>query len=272
MNQNDFLDIVSCVFDAERSKVVSLPPQIQKPSYKNQVKTKILLFFHGKPGVTLVCLVYGSIGFVKWVIGTGSNSVVHWTWSEWWIPMVRSGYSIIFLVQDATGNNTEIHYSTQDKFIGALATISFLHSRLFGAYCDLFLLIGVLTLWSKTEMFTFSILLKNRKNIDIFQIKKSARRSSNNPWPEIYEEYKSLRQLSDLINTVFGSNALIFLIEVILDYGISMDGAFVDKKRTDWFQKFTLGFYFFLTFPAVLGFSGDICHKASENIFVKKTN
>lgn len=256
MNGNDYIQILNYIVTSNASK----------SSRFSHIWTRKAISF-------LICILYICIDVSKWITGTGAlhkntwsvavdspDYIVlsEWSWKGWWTFLVNTGYSNFYLCQ----SNLSSEYSSwMDILVGVASGVGLIHRLVFGAFCDLFNLMPVLTLWCASK--EFSSLIRESTNYgEGLKIMKGGA-----TWNQIYNKYKSLRGLSGLVNQVLGVNVTLFLVETVLDYAVGFERAFVEETEpgfSRWFKITSLLFFFCGAFPAVLVFSGDICQQVNK--------
>lgn len=85
-------------------------------------------------------------------------------------------------------------------------------------------------------------------------------------WATILKQYKAMKELANLINSLFGTSFTLFLVNVILDFAISFDEIFVEGTNPDWSKFIGVVFYFFNT-CIILGLSAGACHQVVIKYF-----
>lgn len=117
------------------------------------------------------------------------------------------------------------------------------------------MLLTALNLWSVTYSFALTI----KENLDLKFVDTSLNLKSSISWADIYEQYKAIRALFQLVNRPFGTMITLYLADTILSQTISMDTIIVE---TDPVYRFRLAFFVFASF-AVFILSSDSCHQVN---------
>lgn len=147
------------------------------------------------------------------------------------------------------------------------------------AYCDFLLLTSSLTLWTTVRAFSLSLPVVSIQGLTFKGIKKSklsiisaGKRvvpieehevNDRQTWRHIYEQYKAVKKMTNLINKTMGTNFTFYLAEVILDYATNIDRTFNKETTSDWL-KVVVTIVYFSGAMAILLFSADV----SEQVFI----
>ncbi|CAL8110853.1 unnamed protein product [Orchesella dallaii] len=130
-----------------------------------------------------------------------------------------------------------------------------------GFYFDLCLLLSVLTLWSTSH--AYATRLKRYAKDQLWANLAGSRSISSmsvldkpcEKWMELYQSYKGIRTLSQLINNAYGNMTTAFIAESILYHSMNMDAIFLTN---DGFNQARL-IFFILSSSSTFIFSADIC-------------
>lgn len=126
--------------------------------------------------------------------------------------------------------------------------------NIFGSFCNLFTLMGVLTLWTCSRLFSKTLRddICAREHGDVHYHPVSS-------WIKIDREYKCLLKLADKINEAIGLNVTCFLVIQILDLSTTFHDAFLLESviLVQWNKILRLVFYSFFAFTIVY-FSVDV--------------
>lgn len=203
----------------------------------------------------------------------------------WWRRMILTSRFNLFLPQ-----NVELT-SASEIVLGILGSIGFFQRQIMGSFCDLYLLMGALTFWVATRSFAKFVEhgglltgshLAGKENIQIekyisgmltkaqimsISTEKLAEKGKQfsggvtaEKWLRIEKYLRSLHLLGQLINSAFGSNVTLFLIECVVYYATSIDQVFFEGASFEngaWARKLSLTF-FFLNACLILIVAADI--------------
>lgn len=140
---------------------------------------------------------------------------------------------------------------------------SFRSRRLWGVYTDLFILMAALTLHNATSSFARTLRLRRGSN-GIFSLMNEVRTSSASlKWSDVHDQYKSIKELSNHLNKIVGSNTTCFLAFSILYFATTMDEVFLRKGSHEYVRMFR-ALFFYIDHAAVLFVSADACHQVTH--------
>lgn len=260
-NQHDLVKILQLLLDTSSHSI--LPTK-----YSRSESTKWNVIF------TLMCSVYTGMALSNWITGSSHLSLSSdWSTSWWWDQMVEGGRFNFFL-----GNGTSFPL---ENLCGAMAAIGFLWRLVLGSNVEFIVLIAAITMWLPARQFSAYLQklnstshwkTKHRKIMfHNFQILKSRetdavqQKGSYSNWEEIFMEYEALKELTALVNQMFGWNLGYVVLEIILYNSISFDEIFIQKGYIDWGMLSTVGIYLLTTSSALL-LSADVCSKVMETV------
>lgn len=123
-----------------------------------------------------------------------------------------------------------------DKFLTVFTSIGYLHLRILSAYCDLLLLMVVMTMWTCSRAFalylqqtTTEAYLQGSQTIFTTKLRiRPKLHSLNETWLKIQANLEFLRKMSASMNKLFGQNVTLFLSESVLYYSIGFNDVFVE--------------------------------------------
>lgn len=88
-----------------------------------------------------------------------------------------------------------------------------------GYICDLSLLLTVFNVWSVVKSFAIRIHL----DLNLTETNYTETFTPKLSWSEIYESYKAIRRLCELINKPFGTMIFLYMMDTILFQSIALD-------------------------------------------------
>lgn len=210
-------------------------------------KHKMSKFLSPKYITILFCLLCLALTHFNMSIGRGlygyydaDKSDANWIKPIWrWEKMeVAARYN--FFVENLNVSNNIL----SGWVLTAPASIGYHFRQSIGYFCDTFLLMNVLTMWTAAK--SFAVLLE-----------KDASDGTVPQWKGIYDRFKFLEDLSVYINKVVGTQTTLFLVEMVLYYAVNLDDVFIDGRRDfDWGKVIPLIMKIALGFSVVL-FSAD---------------
>lgn len=126
--------------------------------------------------------------------------------------------------------------------------------KLFGAYCDLIILVHVLILWNLARSFATSVSANLKYGTTGSDISRK--------WKEIESEYLELKTLAKLINEAFGTNVTFILFEFVLNYSVILDELFLFYDNPNWISIMDVTFYF-CSSSIIFFLAADVCYQVS---------
>lgn len=239
-NQKEFADIIN--FAAERGHINSST----RARFLKFIATFVILFYLGK-------------GILFWILGPGGGfAPLRFTEAEihsqrdlsifaWWHQMVEMGKHIFFLEQNPQ-NSSLYSWQVKEVVVGGLAAAGYFQRRMIGAFTDLFIIMGVLTLQSAAKNFTEALKFQG---VPVTE------------WRSIRDEYRMLRKLSWKINSLLGGNITSMILITILIGATSLHEIFVPPRGTTVFDMGVL-IGFVVNSYVVLSCCTDITRRVSQ--------
>lgn len=179
--------------------------------------------------------------------------ILGWNWDTFWNSVSKESHSVFYIKHD----NSLLIWIT---FVGMI------RFRISSTFYDLFLLMAVLTMWLPTRSFSQYLVLKNTRHSD-----NDIQLASLRSWEQIKRYLNFLRELSTLINNLFGSHMTLFLVHSILEYAISFNVVLIkgggggSGGSGSYDLAASICFIYFLgTTCAILLFSADVCHQMEK--------
>lgn len=121
-----------------------------------------------------------------------------------------------------------------------------MHTRYISeVYSGSLVLVSVITLWSATKSFVEGL-------------------QKDDNWSHVREKFESLKVLSAMINTTFGTVITCYLVCDILYYSVYLVSDFVDKESVlgDLRWSALMGMIFYFVHDIIVGgLACDICHQ-----------
>lgn len=124
-------------------------------------------------------------------------------------------------------------------------------------YCDAYLLMAALTLWIPSRKFGSSLPISDD---DDEVLTDASEKSKGSLWSSIERDFGLLKQLTALINNVFGIIVILFLLEALLTYGSITENLILQQKNPDW-KRVALNVLYYFQCHCIILFSADICHQ-----------
>jgi len=154
-----------------------------------------------------------------------------------------------------------------DMVICGVLKVGWYHRRILGAHMEAFLLLTACTMWTSVNHFLHSLDNCWSKEEIIFVGKHMiiemecchSHSDNDKRWLGIYKQYLSLKQLTNMINSVIGPSVTCALFAGILEYAIGLDEIFVEKS-SQLKNSAAIIFYFLSKISFVL-ISADVCRK-----------
>lgn len=113
-----------------------------------------------------------------------------------------------------------------------------------------------MTLWTSIKSFTSGLPSQQTRKIDIEAIKRQNDVFSENGI--VYQGYQLVKQLANIINSVYGLSVTLFLVESILYYATSFDDIFVEQSSSNDITKVMRLLFYFGSTCAVLFAAADV--------------
>lgn len=115
----------------------------------------------------------------------------------------------------------------------------------------------MLTLWHPARAFAKFIELDMTKATTGCELAQPKRKLK---WTEILNQYKSMKQLANLINTVNGDILTFFLCSSILGYGLQLAEMFKEFKDPNW-RQVVLQVFNIISDIIVYALAAHLCEK-----------
>ncbi len=162
-------------------------------------------------------------------------SILEWNWNTFWNSVTKESHLVFY----TSHNNTLLTW---------LTIVGMIRFRILSTIYDLFLLMAVMTLWLPARSFSQYL------------------NSTVVTWETIKTHLKFLRELSTLMNNLFGGHMTMFSVHSILEYAISFNVVlFKGGRSASYDVAATICFIYFLgTTCAILLFSADVCHQMEK--------
>lgn len=211
LNQSDFLAIVNFVHN-------------QNEDFHNiSIKSKQMSSrLSRKSSVCLICVFYTAMVLTNLGISRGLEGSTFATTPNsqegkklsvmWWVQkMEQAGRYNFFLTER---NTTKLGCNIGTGLIAIPALAGFIFRNVAGSFGDLFLLMGVLTLWTSAKDFNEAL----KEKVGKMEAK----------WEMVEMNWRRLQMLTKLINKAYGSNVTVFIAEVVVYYAISFNQVFIE--------------------------------------------
>lgn len=217
-----------------------------------EVGASVPINFHIRVTLPIgLILMHVGTAFLGWLAGSGvmfENFLTDWSPRGWWSLMVHGGRVSFFIDRVArldNGVNLAGNQST-DIIFGTLGAVAYLQRRLMGTFTDLFVVMAVLTLNMATRCFSSKL-----------------RSNGSMSWQKVHGEYKSLKKLSVLINTLIGTNVALFVPFATVYFATSLEHVFLGNLPMD-FGRMARTAFFYLDELTILLVSADVCHRLAS--------
>lgn len=139
---------------------------------------------------------------------------------------------------------------------GACTQCDIIFRNLHSMFGDLLVLVSVLTLWSCVRSFSFVV----QNCIKKCESEDDVNHDLHTEWIKIIQYYKTLHNVSTLINKSFGMPLGLVLISFILYSSTRFHEVFIMQVKTDWTSAIRM-LFFFVDITAILLFSANIVSK-----------
>lgn len=286
LNKNDFVKIANFILNSE------IPILKTKWFIKGgNVFIWILLIIYTTLGIS----------YMDWLTGDVDDTNLEvrdqYDLSKWWHTMVANGRYNFFLINSTnlwTPETTQDSRTTWlDVVIGILSTVGLLHRlvlvkpfhlqryfvisfktqmeqnfagvrfsccrRMFGIHCDGYLMtMAVLTLWIPSKAFALSLNIPE----DDADIESSSFGKTSLVWEKIEREFSALKRLSCLVNKVFGTIVILFLLEALLCYGATVVDLIMQQDHPHW-KTLVADVIYIVHCHCIILFAADICYQVS---------
>lgn len=132
-------------------------------------------------------------------------------------------------------------------------------------FCDLFVMMGSITLWTCAHSFAQQLQDEMLQQTDddnafILMSRKLKTDSQLGAYDTVHNNYLALKKFTSLINSMFDSNVTCFLLDAVLYYSTSFNEVFIEGVGfTDWNKSFRV-LFFFCNMCIALLISAEIVH------------
>lgn len=236
----------------------------------NLPNSQLLSPISKKLTVIVLCLLYAFTGISNCVTGRGLGHIQDWSPSWWWNGVIREACYNFFL-----SNATCITLKSSPDWnwtIGIISAIGFYQRHILGLYCELCLLMGVLTLWSCSKsmagILRQDIQLQSGNN-ELFTLtqkwlhgyKDQLVASPVVRFKEMgcrQKQYFTLQRLTRLVNQVHGTNMLLFLVDAVLYYSTGFIEVFIEESGNFDVSKIFRIVFFFANTCAIMWYAADV--------------
>lgn len=224
-NEKKLLKIVNYILDTKNN--LPFPVVSQKINIEDYVRV----------GAVVACSFYTALGIAHWLTGrlyfiaaVKSTPILSWNASIWWDQMLGEGRYTFCL-------NNQVSSVLMESIAAALAAVGYLWRLVLGANENMFYVIMSFTLWVTTYEF--------QSRLQPPRWETYGKPASLSLCSEIFLEYKAIRTLADMINSVLGWTMFYMVVQATLFSSINTGDIFLNDSTFDGIRIFGFGVYFF---------------------------
>lgn len=186
-----------------------------------------------------------------------------WSANGWWISMIETGKFNFFIERkNATTNLDEGNFQVE-ILLGIFTAVGFLQKQLIGTFTDLFLLVSGLTFHFSVKQFRSELPKVASMHADYNQVGSTKTIQPENlpTWIDIYQQFKSIKRLSRMINQYLGTNVTCFISTAILFFATSLDDIVTERQKSIMLIRVI---FIYCNYGAILIVAADINHQIQQ--------